>query len=33
MEGFNRIWEREENLPTLDEIADPARWARRVVGS
>jgi coenzyme F420 biosynthesis associated uncharacterized protein len=33
MEGFNRIWEREENLPTLDEIADPARWARRVVGN
>ncbi len=33
MDGFNRIWEREEHLPTLEEIADPARWVGRVVGS
>ena len=30
MDGFNRIWEREEHLPTLEEIAEPARWVGRV---
>lgn len=30
MEGFNRIWEREEHLPALEEIAEPARWVGRV---
>lgn len=25
-----RAWEQPENLPTLDEIRDPARWIRRV---
>jgi coenzyme F420 biosynthesis associated uncharacterized protein len=33
MERFNRIWEREEHLPTPEEIADPARWVGRVAGS
>ncbi len=33
MEGFNRIWEREENLPTMLEIAEPARWVGRVAGT
>jgi coenzyme F420 biosynthesis associated uncharacterized protein len=33
MEGLNRIWEREEHLPTLQEIAEPARWVGRVSGS
>jgi coenzyme F420 biosynthesis associated uncharacterized protein len=33
MDGFNRIWEREEHLPTLEEIAEPARWVSRVAGS
>ena len=30
MAGFNRVWAGPENLPTQDEIADPARWVDRV---
>ncbi|MGZ8606562.1 MAG: zinc-dependent metalloprotease [Actinomycetota bacterium] len=33
MDAFNRIWEREEHLPTLGEIADPTLWVGRVAGS
>jgi coenzyme F420 biosynthesis associated uncharacterized protein len=33
MEGFNRVWEREENLPNLEEIGDPKRWLARVARS
>jgi coenzyme F420 biosynthesis associated uncharacterized protein len=33
MDVFNRIWEREEHLPTLDEIAQPERWVTRVARS
>jgi coenzyme F420 biosynthesis associated uncharacterized protein len=33
MDGLNRVWEREEHLPTLEEIAEPARWVGRVAGS
>jgi coenzyme F420 biosynthesis associated uncharacterized protein len=32
MESFNLVWEREEHLPTLEEIADPGRWIGRVAG-
>ena len=31
MAGFNQVWSRPENLPTKDEIADPAAWATRVL--
>jgi putative hydrolase len=30
MERFNRIWEREENLPTLHEVRRPDAWVERV---
>ncbi len=30
MEGFNRVWERPSNLPTLAEIARPDEWLARV---
>jgi coenzyme F420 biosynthesis associated uncharacterized protein len=33
MDAFNRIWEREEHLPAMHEIAEPARWVSRVVGA
>jgi coenzyme F420 biosynthesis associated uncharacterized protein len=33
VDRFNRIWEREEHLPTLEEIADPARWLGRIAGT
>jgi coenzyme F420 biosynthesis associated uncharacterized protein len=33
MQTFNRIWEHEEHLPTLQEIAEPGRWVGRVAGS
>lgn len=29
-QGFARVWERPENLPTLEEIARPEDWVRRV---
>jgi coenzyme F420 biosynthesis associated uncharacterized protein len=32
MAGFNKVWVSPENLPTRDEIADPAAWVRRVHG-
>jgi coenzyme F420 biosynthesis associated uncharacterized protein len=32
VEGFNRVWERAEHLPTIDEIASPERWIARVAG-
>lgn len=28
--GFARVWERPENLPTLEEIARPQDWVHRV---
>lgn len=30
MEGFNRVWESPETLPTRAELADPGAWLRRV---
>ena len=32
MEGFNRVWQGPANLPTLAEVAAPARWVERVAG-
>ena len=32
MAGFSRVFERPENLPTLEEIHDPARWIARIDG-
>ena len=32
MEGFNRVWQGPANLPTLAEVASPARWVERVAG-
>lgn len=32
MEGFNKVWVSPENLPSREEIADPATWVRRVHG-
>ena len=32
MEGFNRVWTSSANLPTLEEIREPARWVERVTG-
>ncbi len=29
-EGFFRVWERPENLPTLDEIGRPQTWVERL---
>src|SRR5215210_8747909 len=30
MKGLNRVWERAENMPTLEEIRDPGLWMERV---
>lgn len=30
-EGFNRVWETPHNLPTLEELAHPDMWMRRVL--
>lgn len=33
VEGLNRVWERPEALPSIDEIAAPERWIARVTGA
>ena len=33
MEGLNRVWERPENLPTLEEVRDPGIWMLRMEAS
>jgi coenzyme F420 biosynthesis associated uncharacterized protein len=30
MDGFNRVWEGEQNLPTLGEVQNPDAWLARV---
>jgi uncharacterized protein (DUF2342 family) len=30
MDGLNRVWSDEANLPSPEEIGDPARWVGRV---
>lgn len=30
MDGFNRVWDGPENLPSKAEIGDPGRWVARV---
>jgi coenzyme F420 biosynthesis associated uncharacterized protein len=32
MDGFNAVWSEPANLPTRDEIGDPAQWVTRVHG-
>lgn len=32
MEGFNRVWESPETVPTRPELDDPGAWLRRVHG-
>jgi coenzyme F420 biosynthesis associated uncharacterized protein len=32
MDGFNKVWVEPANLPSKEEIADPAAWVRRVHG-
>jgi coenzyme F420 biosynthesis associated uncharacterized protein len=32
MDGFNLVWDRPENLPTTEEVAEPERWLARVAG-
>jgi coenzyme F420 biosynthesis associated uncharacterized protein len=32
MEGFNRVWDRPQNLPRLEELTAPERWVERVLG-
>jgi coenzyme F420 biosynthesis associated uncharacterized protein len=31
--GFSQVWQRPENLPSLEEIRSPERWLARVGGS
>jgi coenzyme F420 biosynthesis associated uncharacterized protein len=33
MEGFNRVWESPETLPTRHEIREPRAWVRRIHGT
>jgi coenzyme F420 biosynthesis associated uncharacterized protein len=33
MGGFNRVWERPSNLPTLEEIGRPEAWLTRVAAA
>lgn len=30
MDGFNRVWQGPDSLPTREEITEPARWVARV---
>ncbi|MBA2441007.1 MAG: zinc-dependent metalloprotease [Rubrobacter sp.] len=33
MRGLNRVWERPENLPSLEEVKDPGLWMTRMEAS
>ena len=33
MAGLNRVWERPENLPSLEEVRDPGLWMSRMDGT
>ena len=33
MDGFNRVWERPENIPSLEEVGRPNLWVERVAGA
>lgn len=33
MEGLNRVWEKSENLPNLEEVRDPGLWMSRMDGT
>jgi coenzyme F420 biosynthesis associated uncharacterized protein len=33
MDGFNKVWESPETIPTMAEITDPQAWIRRVASS
>lgn len=33
MDGFNRVWERAENIPSLEEVGRPNLWVERVAGA
>jgi uncharacterized protein (DUF2342 family) len=30
MPVFNRVWERADNLPSLEEVGQPEAWLARV---
>jgi uncharacterized protein (DUF2342 family) len=30
MAGFNRVWQSQYSLPTIEEIASPEQWVARV---
>jgi uncharacterized protein (DUF2342 family) len=32
-EGFARIWERSEHLPSLEEVGRPEAWIERVAAA
>jgi coenzyme F420 biosynthesis associated uncharacterized protein len=32
MDVLNRAWTAADSMPSLDELADPTRWYRRIVG-
>jgi Zincin-like metallopeptidase len=33
MDGFNKVWESPDTIPTMSEISDPSAWIARVAGS
>ena len=33
MDGFNKVWESPDTIPTMSEISDPRAWIARVAGS